>query len=482
MSELSPKVSNSQTAAKSSAFAFMAIATQLFGSSIVFFIIARMVSISIEDFGRLTYAFALAQMIAIFFEYGLGPYLSKSIASAAIDKHQERAAYGLHLCLMAVGFILFALVVSCLGLDSLNRDVCMWVGASVFTTTSLRFFYGYYQGKEQHNTELLSTGTEMLIQVCVIILVFNANLDVLGVAQAYFVGRIIAWFASYAIFAWRQYLMIPALDRQFWQRVLQDALPFNLTFVAAFAITSLDTILLQILASDDPDYQVGLYQAAIRLILIPAVLATVVTRVFLPQLSRMGGDTISHLRHLNNILLLLGLFAGIFCFTHADYLTTLAYGSDYQEVGGIAALLALSLALRFGAAFNLYFTLRDQMWMRFSFACIALACLIVFNYLLVPQFGVMGTVYASILTHLVYWLPVVVVMQKQEKDPILGWRWYYAIPVAGLYWLFLWSTQHLGFWWAALFSVPITIIAVAFSLHSNIRATLINDLLGRGVQ
>ena len=66
MSELAPKVSNSQTAAKSSAFAFMAIATQLLGSSIVFFIIARMVSISIEDFGRLTYAFALAQMIAIF--------------------------------------------------------------------------------------------------------------------------------------------------------------------------------------------------------------------------------------------------------------------------------------------------------------------------------------------------------------------------------------------------------------------------------
>ena len=87
----------------------------------------------------------------------------------------------------------------------------------------------------------------MLIQVCVIILVFNADLDVLGVAQAYFVGRIIAWFASYAIFAWRQYLMIPALDRQFWQRVCKT-LSFNLTFVAAFAITSLDTILLQILA------------------------------------------------------------------------------------------------------------------------------------------------------------------------------------------------------------------------------------------
>ena len=219
-----------------------------------------MVSISIKGFWATDLRLCTRADDRHFFEYGLGPYLSKSIASAAIDKHQERAAYGLPFAdgsrfyfVCTSGFLPWA------GFPQPRRLYVGW--RKRVHDDQPEFFYGYYQGKEQHNTEFLSTGTEMLIQVCVIILVFNADLDVLGVAQAYFVGRIIAWFASYAIFAWRQYLMIPALDRQFWQRVLQDALPFNLTFVAAFAITSLDTILLQILASDDPDYQVGLYQA-----------------------------------------------------------------------------------------------------------------------------------------------------------------------------------------------------------------------------
>lgn len=472
-------MSESNRAVRNSAFAFLAIATQLLGTSVIFFIIARMDSISIDDFGRLTFAFAFAQMTAIFFEYGLSQFLAKKIAAGDYSKEDERSSYGLHLGLMLLGYLIFCLLVQIFNLEPLTTKVCYWIGASVFATTSLRFFYGLYQGRERHNSEFISTIVEISVQVTAVVIIFVLQLDVLSVAKYYFFGRLLAWLGTFFVFSASDYFMVPVINASLWRKILIEALPFNLTLVAAFAITSLDTVLLHKLAPENPEYQVGLYQAAIRLVLIPTILATVATRVFLPQLSRMGGDTTSHLRHLNNILLLLGIFAGLFFYFNARYLTELAYGSNYGEAADILALLAVTMALRFGAAFNLYFTLADQMWSRFAFACIALSSLVVFNFLLIPEYGVLGTVYASILTHIIYWLPVVFLMWRQERDPLLGWRWIYALGVSVAYALTLWSTQSLGFWFAVIISIPFTALALAFSVQKDIRLALISGLLKR---
>lgn len=470
-------MSDSRLALQNSAYAFLALTTQLLGTSVVFFIIARMESISIGDFGRLTFAFALAQMIALFFEYGLAPYLSKRIAAKELTRDNERSAYGLHIFLMLAGLTIYAIIVKLLNLDEVSSQICFWIGASVFVTTSLRFFYGFYQGRERHNSEFLSTCAEISVQLGAIVYIYSSQLDVLCVAQYYFFARLIAWIGTFSVFSATDYFMLPRIDPKFWSRILIEALPFNLTFVAAFAITSLDTILLQKLAPEDPEYQVGLYQAAIRLVLVPTILATVATRVFLPQLSRMGGDTTAHLRHLNNILLLLGIFAGLFFYFQAESLTVLAYGSDYSEAAHIMALLSLTLALRFGAAFNLYFTLSNQMWMRLSFACIALTSLIGLNYILVPKYGVLGTVYASIITHIVYWIPVVVVMFWQKRDPLLGWRFGYTALVSAGYGSLLWYLQDLSLWWIVIISIPVTVLAIAFAIQKDIRAQLFKNLV-----
>jgi O-antigen/teichoic acid export membrane protein len=216
--------------------------------------------------------------------------------------------------------------------------------------------------------------------------------------------------------------------------------------------------------------------------LIPTILATVVTRVFLPQLARIGQlkseNTQTHLQYLNNILLNIGVLAGLFFYFRAENLTVLAYGQPYRDAAELVALLAITLSLRFGAAYNLYFTLRDMVWLRVLFAIVALTTLITANYLLIPTYGALGAVYASVVTHLVYWIPILVAMRFFEGQALLGWRWLYTLSIAGGYATFLYLSQTLSIWLVSILSVPFTVAVLAYSLPKDTREGLLRSITG----
>ena len=465
---------NARLAIRNTVFGLSAIVTQLIGNSFAFFVIARIPGVSVIDFGILTYAFASAQLFAICFEYGMTPYLAKE--SAAMRKRNyefERAGYGLHLGLMCLGYALFVIALPFLNLNEIAMAVCKWIGASVFVTSTLRFFLAYYQGRERLHLEFLASFSEMVVLISVISVAYVQNADILTIAKFFFFGRFIAWIFAYIIFGIADFWLLPKFNRGVWKKILLEALPFGLTFLIAFAITSIDTIMLQWLAPANPEYQVGLYQAALRLILIPTILAMVATKVFLPQLSRMGGDNPNsialNLRYLNNFLQTIGLMAGVFVIYHAKELVSLAYGKQYIDATALVRILGLTMMLRFGAAYNLYFTLKGRMWLRVSFAIIALLFTVIFNYMLIPSCGVIGVAYASVLTHLIYWVPFLVAIKIYEGDFFLGWHIHRSILAGFFFSVLLALTDKLPFALNLIWSILFISFVGYFSIHHSLR-------------
>jgi O-antigen/teichoic acid export membrane protein len=454
---------NARLAVRNSFSGFFAIVTQLISNSFAFFVIARIPGLSVSDFGKLTYAFALAQLFAVLFEYGLGPYIARESAKLQIRRERfEEAAYGLHLFLMGSGLFVFMAFLTFKCLDQGTLAVCQWVGASVFMTSAVRFFFAYYQGRERISLEFYGTCSEAAIIVSVVAAAFVQHSDVLTVAKYFFYGRLIAWVMSYFLFGLTVRWLIPCFDFSIYKKILVEAAPFGLMFVIALAITSIDTIMLREFAAVNPDHQVGLYQAAVRLILIPTILAMVITKVFLPQLSRMGAEnqdgTVPILRRINDVLHTVGLLAGVFVFFRAESLVNIAYGDQFRDSAALVKVLAITLMLRFGAAYNLYFTLKDRMWMRAFFASIALLSAVILNFVLVPLYGVMGVAYASVLTHLIYWFPFLYAMKKLEGDYLFGWRWARAILTATLFAILLWVSKGLSL----VLVLPISILYIGF--------------------
>jgi O-antigen/teichoic acid export membrane protein len=429
----------------------LSLLTQLLGTSLVFFGIARLSTVSVADFGLLTYAFAAAQLFAVVFEFGLVTYLSKRTAENSVGSSlpgAAKASYGLHLVLMAFGFFVLATYFSSIENSTLELMVCLYVGASVFVTTSLRFFYAFYLGREKLHLEFISSLSEFLVLLFVLVAAFVFEAGILEIAQLFLVARVVSWFVVYAIFGVFDSWLYPAFDLVIWKETFLGAAPFAATFVIAFALTSIDTIMLRQMSGGlDADTSVGLYQAALRLILVPGILAVVATRVLLPYLTRLLAqgepNLLGKLRMLNNLLLMAALLFSVFLYAKASYLVETIYGMNYAESAGLVKVLSLTILLRFGAAYNLYFMLYNKMWHRAVFALVALCSSVVMNWFLIPTFGVLGVVWASVITHFLHWIPYLIYMKMYESDPFLGWNWVVAIPLAGLFFLLINSIENM---------------------------------------
>ena len=101
--------SNTEIAVRNSAFSLLSLGLRLVGNLFIFLVIARLPSISVAEFGQLTYAFVLASLFVLLSQFGLVPLLIRDVAAnrKLLDGHVQ-AVMGLRLSLSAVG--LFTLV------------------------------------------------------------------------------------------------------------------------------------------------------------------------------------------------------------------------------------------------------------------------------------------------------------------------------------------------------------------------------------
>ncbi|NLZ45547.1 MAG: hypothetical protein GX896_02530 [Clostridiales bacterium] len=136
--------------------------------------------------------------------------------------------------------------------------------------------------------------------------------------------------------------------------------------------------------------------------------------------------------------------------------------------------------MRFGAAYNLYFTIRNRVWFRVCSGLVGLAAVIFFNVLFIPKFGAMGVAYASILSHIIYWIPWFIAMYKSEGNILLGWRVSSAITAGVILIAVLYVTSRIPL----LYMLPVyTIIVFTLTFYTmslSERSMILSRYINRG--
>jgi len=220
--------------------------------------------------------------------------------------------------------------------------------------------------------------------------------------------------------------------------------------------------MLRELSPGDPEQSVGLYQAAVRLFLVPMLLTQIVAKVFLPQMSRMHGpagqNLVRDLGRVNHILFTLGLLIGLVTFFRGSDLIRLFYGEKLAAAGPLLQILGITIMMRFGAAYTLYFTIKNRIWFRVISAIIGLSAVVAFNWILIPKYGAMGSAYASVLAHIVYWIPFLAGLYISERTVFLGWRIPRAFIAAAVLSALLCATSSFSL----LYMLPVYGAAVLF--------------------
>lgn len=295
----------------------------------------------------------------------------------------------------------------------------------------------------------------------VIVLVIGYSLTWLFVAYVF--SRVLALILATALY--RRYIGAPAFGRDLraWYAILRLGFPFAANTALSLVYIRLDVVLLSVLSGN---LAVGFYEAATSLVIHINVIARSVNFSLLPELSRefvrdprrVSALTARSIRY----LAIPGFLITALLVVLGDRILVLIFGDQFLQSTTAVRLLAVIIPLRFiDHSLATALTAVDRQGLRSIGIAVAAALNLVLNLLLIPPYGFMGAVYATIVTELGLLICFVCFSGKDRwvmlnlrglAGPLLG------ALVAGGITLFLRSTN------ASLF----VLLTLCFLLYSGI--------------
>lgn len=203
-------------------------------------------------------------------------------------------------------------------------------------------------------------------------------------------------------------------------KLLNASLPIGFSMATVLLYYNFDNVLLGFLRGDRA---VGIYSTAYRLMLVPTFLNTATFNAYFPQLARIA-DAASEARTLSAQVLRnmtwIGCSLAFLGWATGQQAVVWIFGGSYSEAGRVFEWLCLDLVLVF---FNMAFNQPLVAWnqQRLALRCTMFGAVVnvILNVALIPSFGSMGAVAATILAEVGVLAATVIV--RRQIHPIEWW-------------------------------------------------------------
>lgn len=315
--------------------------------SLVFVVLAAR-AIGPEEFGKFTFAYALATILGAVLDLGMHSLLVRGVARAPGDTAaQWAAAVTLKLALLGPVGATYALVPLLTGRPSDTTAAVWLLGAAIALQSFIELPVAVFTGFERLEFEL---GLRLLEKLVLL------GIGLAGLALGGGLRTVAGAFALAAAASLAAGVLL--VDRRFarlsWRwhaagaRALARALgPVALAFVLAFATTRLVPLLVALLAGDRA---AGYFGAAIRVLDVVGVAPVSVVAAVYPVLARTPSAD-PRFRRLAarsvEMLLALGLLVALGLVYGAEWFVRVVYGPRYAEAGPLLAILGPAACLNF---------------------------------------------------------------------------------------------------------------------------------------
>lgn len=351
------------------------------------------------DYGRFSYALALATVVETVMDIGLG---SVTVRLVARDRSRSvavaRTVLGLKGVWVGIGLALMAVVAPLLRADPLIIRACYLLGLSSAMRSYLLTIRGVLQGLDRFDLEALTVVADRVLLLVAGVVVMRAGYGLIGLCLTFVAVRLLMLVASMALMAKTVGIPWPSYDRAAWRDIQGAALALGFFVVAFNLATYIDTIMLGVMRGDR---ETGIYSAAYRiyegLTYAPSILGAVLT----PRLSYMFVHDRQALRRTLLWALAtaagLGVVLGGTAVLLAGPAVLLLFGSQYQQAAAPLQVLAGGAVFVFctwilhaaAVATNLDRRLLGA-------ALIGLVSNVGLNLLLIPRYGMVGSAWATV--------------------------------------------------------------------------------------
>ncbi|MBI4520846.1 MAG: flippase [Gemmatimonadetes bacterium] len=352
------------------------------------------------DYGKFSFALALATVFETFIDFGL-----KDIATRSVARDRQVAyrlmsnTFGLKLVLAIVTLAALVLAARLLRADPDVRLACYLLGLASVLRSYLLTARHLLMGLERFDLDSV-----VVIGDRILLLVFGAGAlwigtGVVGLAASFVVARAVAVVLSYGLSASQVGRFGFSFEWRVWVDLQRSALPFGAFVIVLYLYNYIDTIMLGVLRGDA---ETGLYSAAYRiyegLSSIPAILQAVLA----PRLARHFVQDRSRHRWLARLGLMSAVVIAVpttgVALIAAGPIVRLLFGEDYVASAGVFQILALGLLFVF-PLFVRHAEAISANAERLLLRTAVIGCLVnvLLNSVLIPLFGMHGAAIATVV-------------------------------------------------------------------------------------
>lgn len=357
-----------------------------------------------SEYGKFSFAIALATIIETLMDTGLGPVTVRTVArdnagAGTLFRH----VLGLKIAWGALGLIALLIAAPLMRSDPTVVRACYLMGVSSGIRSYVLSARGLLQGLNRFDLEAVTVIADRGLLLVIGTLTLVLGYGLLGLSIAFVVARLLMFVVVTLIVRRVTGSVRPTYDRAVWLELQTAAMPLGFFLITLTLYTYIDTVILGIMRTDA---ETGWYAASYRvyegLMYAPSALATVLT----PRFSQMFVNDRHGLRSLFRRSLLgsgtAGVLIGGVAVLLARPMMLVFYGPAYEAAvpplqvlaGGSLFVFCTWILHSAAIAINLDRRLVGT-------TAIGLVTNIALNVLFIPRWGITGAAWATVIAEAV---------------------------------------------------------------------------------
>lgn len=372
-----------------------------------------------SDYGIFGTAVSISSLFGVFASFGTFTYIVRAISTDF--EHEDKYlnnTLGLKIFLSFFYLTLIFLVLMLLGWQRYVIGICLLFAFEYLIKTFHDVLFASFQAHEQMKYQAITNIIINVLTFIFILVVIFTNFGLIGISFAYILANVIA--LVYAIYAIRAHIIKPhlAFDFSFYKDLIKAGIPFALTGLFYTIYYSIDIVMITQFTTT---YETGLYNSAYKLISVLTLFYTIYTAVVFPVMSKLfeGEKDLLNLSFVKSMKYLSLVTIPIAVFTMLyGYDIISIYGADYIEAGGVIKILIWTVCFLFiNGACTLILNASHKEYSVTKIYSIAALFNVVTNLFLIPEYGVYGASFATVLSEILILILELYMIKKIGQLP-----------------------------------------------------------------
>lgn len=357
--------------------------------------------LGVDGYGKLTFALSFVTLFIIPIDFGLTPLVTRELAGE--KKKTKKYLDNLVLIRVFLGIIAFILILLIIQLISNNseiRNLVYLLGIWTIFQTTTQFFQAIYRAHEKMFYEAITRISHVLILVLISLYFIRNKFDLVSFGWAYAVAAFFTMILAF-IFVWKKFTYFNfKLDITFIKNIFKNSWPFALSLLFVSIYYYIDSVMLGIIKSNE---EVGLYNAAYKLIVFITIIGSIFSRSVYPIISKLFKKSLNQLKlFLENYSKLMYAIASPIIFggiALSEPIIKFVYGPEFNE--SVLAFQILIVAAGMIYISTVYaHSLQICKKQKRHLLGMGLGALIniILNIFLIPYYGIIGAAFTTLVT------------------------------------------------------------------------------------